>query len=342
MSTYILKRVLFMIPTLLIISFVSYGMMRLAPGDPTRALGGGFLGAGATSEGESGLAMDEKKESEFAKVFRKQFHLDKPFYIGYYYWLGGILTRGDFGVSIVISLNTPVWELIRERLPVTIKLNLWAVALIYIIAIPAGFYSAVNRGSVFDRVTSLSFFMLYSMPSFWAGLLLIILAHKFLAGWPIQGIRPDLPATATYWEDLAATARHYVLPVICMAYAGFAGLSRYARVGMLEVINQDYIRTARAKGVGEFSVIFKHALRNSLIPLITIFAGLLPGLVAGSIIIEYLFGIPGMGQLSMTALSARDYPVLMTLFGMSALLVLLGVLVADLLYAVADPRITFD
>lgn len=343
MTTYVIKRILLMIPTLFLICFLSYGMIRLAPGDPTRIASGSLLGGGTG-------AM-QQGESEAAKAFRSYYHLDKPWYVGFWYWFTGDpqrpedckgVLRGDFGRSIMIERGRPVWELVKNRLPVTIKLNLWAILLIYLISIPAGIYAAVRHNGLFDRASSFIFFLLYSLPSFWIGLLLIIAVSKWVPGWPIGGLHPEVERDASYWEILGATAKHYVLPVFCMSYAGFAGLSRYARVSMLDVIRQDYIRTARAKGLSEATVVLKHALRNALIPLITIFAGLLPGLVGGSLVIEYLFNIQGMGTLGLEAISKSDYPVLMILFGMGAALTLIGILIADLLYCVADPRITLE
>ncbi len=340
MRTYLLKRFLWLIPTLFIITVISYAMMRLAPGDPVKTF---MLSGGSAGEDGGGVGtLREGEESTAAKQFRERFHLDKPWYVGYTLWIRNIVTEGDFGVSLTIQLGRPVWALIKERIPVTIKLNLCALAVIYLIAIPAGLYSAVFRNSIGDRTVTTIFFVLYSLPSFWVGLMLILMVSKYFPWWPTSGIHSDLPASASYWAILLDTAKRYVLPVICLAYAALAALSRYARVGMLEVIRQDYIRTARAKGLSEWKVVFKHALRNAVIPLITLMAGMLPGLIGGSVIIEFLFGIPGMGELSLMALSSRDYPVLITLFSFSTLLTLLGILLSDVMYSIVDPRITFD
>lgn len=356
MRTYIIKRILWMIPTLLIITMVSYGMMRIAPGDPTRARSGpGLISGGEGSEG-GGNAVRKEDESSAAREFRRRFHLDQPWYVGYGYWLAGEpaqpgvseekrgkgILRGDFGTSIVIGLGQKVSHLLADRIPVTIRLNLWAVAVVYLIAVPAGLYAAVARDSLGDRTMAVVFFVLYSLPSFWVGLLLILAAYKWFPSWPTSGIAGSVADDATYWDLLLQTAKHYVLPVFCLSYAGLAGLSRYARVGMLEVIQQDYIRTARAKGLSEWTVVLKHALRNSVIPLITLMAGMLPGLIGGSIIIEFLFNIPGMGSLSIQALGARDYPVLISLFGISATLTLIGILLSDIAYCLVDPRISLD
>jgi peptide/nickel transport system permease protein len=316
-------------------------MMRLAPGDPLRA---NFL----AGEGE-GTGVRREGESVVAREFRRRFYLDQPWYVGYWRWLAGDAERGrggvihgDFGDSIVISLGTPVWDVVMDRLPTTLKLNIWSFIVIYLVAIPFGLYSAVFRDSFSDRTTSTFFFILYSLPSFWTGILLIILVSEWLPWWPISGLS-QLPRTGeSYWSVFARSATHYGLPVLCLSYGGFASLSRFTRAAVLENIRQDYVRAARAKGLSEWRVMVRHVLRNSLIPLITLSAGLLPGMLGGSMIIEYLFNIPGMGTLMLQALSSRDYPVLMIDMGLGTVLVLAGILLADILYAVVDPRITFE
>lgn len=344
MRAYLVKRLLWMLPTLFAISVASYGMMRLAPGDPVKA---NFLAG--DSGGDDAAGARKAGESAAAREFRRRFHLDKPWYVGYWRWLagdpargrGGVI-RGDFGDSIVISLGTPVWRVIAEKLPATVKLNLCSFAVIYLVSLSFGIYSAVFRGSLVDRFFSALFFVLYSLPAFWIGILMIILVSKYLPWWPISGLSQAPRPDETYWSALGRTLLHYVLPVICLSYGGFASLSRFTRAAVLESIRQDYVRAARARGLSEWAVVFRHVVRNSLIPLITLAAGLLPGLLGGSMIIEYLFNIPGMGTLMLQALSSRDYPVLMTEMGLGAFLVLAGMLLSDLLYAVVDPRIAFD
>ena len=345
MRTYIIKRLLWLAPTLLAITAISYGMMRLAPGDPVKA---SFLATDGGG-GEGGVGMRKEGESVVAREFRRRFYLDQPWYIGYWRWLtgdtqrgrGGVI-RGDFGDSIVISLGTPVWDVIMDKMPATIKLNLWSFAVIYIVAIPFGLYSAVFRGSASERSISTAFFVMYSLPSFWTGILLIIFVSDNFPWWPISGLSQAARLDESYWSAFLRSAQHYVLPVICLSYGGFASLSRFTRASILENIRQDYVRAARAKGLSEWSVLVRHVLRNSLIPLITLAAGLLPGMLGGSMIIEYLFNIPGMGTLMLQALSSRDYPVLMTEMGLGTVLVLIGILLSDILYAVTDPRITFE
>lgn len=328
-----------MVATLIVISMASYFMMRLAPGDPIRAQ---LVGGGS----DQGLRSSEKEESRIEEMLRQKYHLDKPIIIGYGYWLKGVLTEFDFGTSIVYDRGAPVARIILERVPITLRLNVLAIVVVYTLAIPIGIYSAVKRGHWTERAISVVLFLLYSMPSFWVGLLLLLFFSSglFFNIFPVTGLSPLSSATwgRSYWSILGMTAKHYVLPVICLSYSGLAGLSRYARVGLLEVIEQDYIRTARAKGVSEAKVIMVHALRNGLIPLITLFAGLLPGLVAGSVIVEFIFSIEGMGSLALQALGSRDYPLLMAIFSMGACLTLMGILLSDICYAIVDPRIKFD
>lgn len=334
---YLSKRIALGLATLLAIMTLSYVLMRLAPGDPTRS-----QMIGENTADSKGVNADRKLGGNTA--IRKKLYLDKPIHIGFLHWMRQLLTEGSLGESAAVDKGRPVGEMIIERLPVTIKLNLMALVVTYLFAIPIGIYSAIRPDSAADRLISFVLFFLYSLPVFWVALMLQ--AGVCVGGWlpvfPLKGVWSGNITGLGSGTIIRDALTHYILPVICLSYAGFAGLSRYARAGMLEVINQDFIRTARAKGLPETTVIFKHALRNAMIILVTLFAGLLPGLVAGSIIVEHVFSIPGMGDLSMLALSSRDYPLLMALFGFAGTLTLAGILVSDLLYVAVDPRITFD
>lgn len=335
MLSYLVKRLALALLTLTVIMAVSYVLLRMAPGDPARS----------SLIGETGGENLSSEEGVFAKntALREKLHLDKPIYVGLLYWFKGIVTKGDFGDSAVVDAGRPVTQVIFERLPVTLTLNFWAVLITYLMAIPIGIYAAAYPDGAFDRGTTLVLFFLYSLPVMWVALvfqatlcdggLLPLLPLKGMAAGPYSGM--------STWRIIGESVRHYILPVTCLSYAGFAGLSRYARTGMLEIVHLDYIRTARAKGLPEHVILFKHALRNALITLITLFAGLLPGLVAGSIIVEYVFNINGMGSLSLLALNSRDYPLQMGLFFFSGTLTLGGILIADILYVLVDPRITF-
>lgn len=260
-------------------------------------------------------------------------------------WAGQAF-RLDFGDSYYY--RRPVMALIRDALPISLVLSVLSILISYLVAIPLGVFSAINRHSPGDKVVTLALFILYSLPSFWvAGILLLTMTGPpFLEWFPARGINSEgirLGAEGVSpMQWFLDRAWHLVLPVVCLTYGSLAFLSRQVRSAMLEAISQDYIRTARAKGVAWRAVVFRHALRNSLIPLITISAGILPELIAGAIIIESIFTIPGMGILTFDAIVQRDYPVINAVLFLSALLTLLGILAADLLYAVVDPRISYE
>ncbi len=336
---YAAKRIGLALVTLLAILLVTYVLLRLAPGDPTRSSMLGQAGSGGEGRGlsaeKSALAKDD--------YLRKKLRLDRPAAVGFALWLGDIVLHGDFGTSVSVDKGRPVTALILERLPITIRLNVIAILLTYLLAIPMGIFAGVFPDGKYDRISTFLLFLLYSLPSLWTALMLQALLCR--GGWlpifPLKGLEPEITRGLSTFEIFRLTAMHYVLPVICLTYAGFAGLSRFTRSAMIDVIGQDYIRTARAKGVPESGVILHHAFRNTLVVMVTLFGGILPGLVSGSILVEYVFSIPGMGYLSMMALGNRDVPLLMAIFAFSGALTLLGMLLSDVLYVFADPRITF-
>ena len=252
----------------------------------------------------------------------------------------------DFGRSF--KTDREVREVLLEKIPRSLELSLISIFLAYIIAIPLGIHSSVSQGTVSDRVITTTLFVLYSLPSFWVAIMLLLLVSAGGIGiglFPVGGLWPE-PESADQsmwsWHMLSGHAMHLVMPVFCLTYASFAYISRQMRAGMLEVVRQDFIRTARAKGLPEHVVILKHALRNSLIPIITIVAVILPSLVGGSVIIETIFNIDGVGGASFAAILNRDYPIIMAIFTLSALLTLMGILLSDVLYALVDPQISFE
>ncbi|MCE9636259.1 MAG: ABC transporter permease subunit [Planctomycetes bacterium] len=259
----------------------------------------------------------------------------------YVKWLGRIVTF-DFDRSFVT--NEKVIDKIAESLPVTLGMNALALFITYLIAIPWGILAAVKRGKTFDRVSSVILFMLWSMPSFWVATMLIMTfsSKRSLDLFPSVGLESTSAAALAYLPWLKDRAAHLVLPLIVMTYGSFTGLTQYMRTSMLETISQDFVRTARAKGLPERLVVFKHALRNSLITMVTLLAGLLPGMIGGSLFVEIIFSIEGMGKLSYTAVLARDYPIIMAISTFTAFLTLLGVLLSDVLYSVVDPRIRHE
>jgi len=333
MTEYIIKRLILAFFTLLTILLVSYVLLRLAPGDPTRSSMFGSDSAGSALDASKGGINHENP-------MREKLNLDKPILVGFALWLKDV-AHGDFGVSASVDPGRPVTALILERLPVTVSLNVWAILITYLLAIPLGVYAAVYSDSWFDHASAFVLFLLYSLPVMWVALLLqtMLCDGGKWPVFPLKGLMPDNPDALNTWQLQWEILRHYMLPVLCLAYGGFAALSRYARNGMLEVIHSDYIRTARAKGEPETAVIWRHAFRNALITLITLFGGLLPSLVAGSVLVEYIFNIPGMGSLSLLALSSRDYPLQMALFAFAGMLTLGGIFTSDMLYLAADPRI---
>lgn len=332
MIQYILQRILLFIPTLVVITLITFGLTRLAPGDPAA------VKAGVGAEGT--LSARNVMTEQTFELWRKQMRLDRPVIEQYLLWLGDI-ARLDFGVSFID--NRPVLEKIAERLPVTILMNTIAVFMAYLVAIPLGVYSAVYAGTFWDRVITFCLFALYSLPSFWiATLALTFLCNpEFIYAFPSHGLYSNRFDFLPFWDKVGDVLWHLVLPMTVYTYGSFAFISRQMRSAMLETVRQDFIRTARAKGLSERRVIFVHAMRNSLIPIITLLAGILPSLIGGSVIVETIFSIPGMGELSYRALVARDYPMIMAIFTFSAVLTLVGILLSDVLYSIVDPRIVY-
>ena len=267
----------------------------------------------------------------------------------YHLWLFGNgkermgLLRGDFGISYIDS--QPIQDKIWGKVGISFTLSLISIFLAYLISIPIGIYSAYRKDSVADKGMSLVLFILYSMPSFFVGTLLLLqFANPDNLSWfPVSGIQDPTIFNPEwgFWEKIKHRMPYLVLPIITYTYGSFAFLSRIMRVGMIDIVNQDYIRTARAKGLGEKKVILKHALRNSLLPVITVFAAIFPMAIGGSIIIEVIFSIPGMGVEVFNAILNYDYPMIITVFTLSGFLTMIGYLVSDILYALVDPRISY-
>jgi len=329
MRDYLIKRLLLLIPTMLGITIITFFIIQLAPGNPV----------------ERKLQLDEGIKSEaitqqIVEETKKLYGLDKPIYERYWIWLKQIVTL-DFGRSY--KDHRPVIDKIAERLPITITLNILSIFIIYLIAIPLGVYSAVKTGSFMERSTTFFLFILYSIPSFWMAMILIF----FLGGgeywniFPVYGILSPGAESYPFYKKALDFLWHIVLPVFCLTYGSFAYLSRFQKGSLLEVLREDFVRTATAKGLPPSRVILRHALRNALIPIITILAGLLPAMIGGSVIIETIFSIPGIGQLGFESVLARDYPMIMAIATISAFLTLLGILVSDIVYVLVDPRISF-
>lgn len=320
MLLYISKRLVLMVPLIFGITLITFTVIHLAPGNPV----------------EVQTEMSLKVSAQARENLKKLYGLDKPLHIQYVEWLNRFL-RLDFGTSFVDGRR--VLDKIVERIPVTLTINVLSLLLIFCIAIPIGVLSATRQYSLFDKLSTVFVFIGFSTPSFWLALLLMILFGVYLGALPISGIQSIDISGMNSLERLYDWAKHLILPVGVSAFGGIAGLSRYSRSSMLEVIRQDYIRTARAKGLTESKVIFRHAFRNALMPIVTILGLSVPGLIGGGVIFETIFAIPGMGQLFYASTMSRDYPTIMGILVIGAMLTLIGNLIADISYALADPRV---
>ncbi|QOY37406.1 ABC transporter permease [Anaerobacillus isosaccharinicus] len=315
MTTYLIRRLVMMLPILFGISVISFAIMYAAPGKP------------AVMNLDPDISVEDREKQ------MEKLGLNDPPHIQYLNWMGNVV-RGDFGTSF--TKKQPVKDMILDRLPNTLILMLFSTILAVIISIPFGVLSATRQYSKLDYGVTITSFLGLATPNFWLGLMLIMLFSVQLGWTPVGGV-------STLGADFSLLDRlhHLILPAIVLATADMAGLTRYTRSSMLEVINQDYIRTARAKGFRERTVIYKHGLRNGLIPIITIFGLMLPTFIGGSVIVESLFSWPGIGKLFIDATFERDYPVIMAITMFGAVLTVIGNLIADILYAVMDPRIEY-
>ena len=357
MLSYIIRRLLLVFPTLIGITVVVFGVMAMSPGG---------ISAPLTTK-DSGMSPEVRKALQ--AYLDKRYGINDPAYVQYGRWLNKISPVGfkydvdynyvgfgfkwpDLGESFVF--NRPVTQLIAEHLPITLLLNTMSIPFVYAIAIGVGMYSARYRGKFFDIATGTLFLALWPIPTIWAGVLLIgfFASSDFLQWFPANGLH-DLHARDMSFlpftdEDgwhrgwLLDMMWHLCLPVICLSYGSFAFLTKLNRTAVLENLSADFVRTARAKGVSDTKVLFRHVLRNSLIPLITVAAHILPSLLAGSVIVESIFGIQGMGKLTVEAITLRDREVVLTTTLISGLLGLAGYLIADILYAIADPRVSYE
>ena len=325
MVRYLIKRLLMMIPLLWGITMIAFAVIHLTPGEPI----------GMQAE------FNPKVTKEVRERLRAYYNLDKPLYIQYVLWLQKV-ARLDLGTSFSPD-GRPVAAKIFERIPITLLINVLSLLLIVAAAIPLGVHAATRQGSWGEQVSTVFVFIGYATPTFWLALLLMILFGVQLSILPISGMR-----SLVGYEALSPAGkvfdigRHLFLPVLVSAFGGLAGLSRYMRSSMLEVIRQDYITTARAKGLSERAVIYRHALRNALLPFIPLMGLSVPSLIGGSVIFETIFSIPGVGQLFFYSVMARDYPLIMGMLLIVAVLTLLGNLAADIAYALADPRIRVE
>lgn len=320
MIEYIWKRLLNLIPVFLGITLISFAVIHLAPGKPTDLM----------------MEMNPKADYEAQERLEEIFGLDRPIHVQYLTWLKKILVL-DFGTSFVDG--RPVLKKIAERMPITILINVLAMIVIISVAVPIGIKSAVARGGLFDKAATVFVFAGFAMPSFWLALILMSFFSVKLGWFPVSGITSLDFENFSSLQKIFDIAHHLVLPIIVASIGGLAGFSRYMRQSMLGVLEEDYIRTARAKGLSESTVIYGHALKNALLPIVTILGLSIPGLISGSVIFESIFNIPGMGRLMVESVFTRDYNTVMAGLVLSAFLTLLGNLIADLTYFYIDPRI---
>jgi peptide/nickel transport system permease protein len=309
-----------MLPTLLGITILSFLVMYLAPGDPTSML------------------IDPKIKPEDLIRIKANLGLDKPVFIQYFIWLKNLF-QGNLGFSYING--RPVLEIILERIPNTLILMGTALLITFIITIPLGIITALKKNSSFDHFTTIFTFTGLSLPTFWVGLVLMLIFSWKLKLLPSSGMYNLAVSPLTFYDKLIDLKRHLILPLCTLLIGSLAGLTRYQRGSVLNILNQDYIRTAQAKGLPQNKIIFKHILKNSLLPAITILGLSLPDLFGGAFITETIFAWPGMGRLGVEAIFARDYPVIMGVVTISAVLVLAGNFIADVLYAIVDPRIRY-
>ncbi|NQT30645.1 MAG: ABC transporter permease [Candidatus Saganbacteria bacterium] len=319
MRKFVFRRLLQLIPLLIGVSLITFFVMHLAPGDPTA------------------LIADPSIDPVDLARIRANWGLDQPLIVQYFYWLGNVL-RGDLGTSYLSG--QPVLFEILERLPATLLLMIPSFIITLLITIPLGVLSAVRKNSFFDNIVTVLSFIGMATPSFWLGMMLMLLFAVDLGWLPAVGMTDPL-LSGGWFVHMMDVIRHMILPLTTMTILSLAGITRYQRAAMLEVLDQDFIRVARAKGLPERVVVFKHALRNALIPIVTIMGLSLPALFGGAFIIETIFAWPGMGRLGVIAIFQRNYPLIMGIMLFSAILIMLGNLLADIGYALVDPRIRY-
>jgi peptide/nickel transport system permease protein len=329
MLGYLVKRFFELIPTLFGITLLSFFIIHLAPGKPTDIL----------------TELNPKITPEAREKLEKYYGLDKPIIVQYGLWLKRIV-KLDFGESFSTDrrpVMEKIWDtkqpLFERRLFITFFINTLSMLLVFLIAIPIGISSATRQNSLYDKITTTFVFVGFATPAFWLALLLMMFFGIYLNWLPISGLKSmnyeSLSLAGKIWDRTG----HLILPVFVSSFGGFAGISRYMRGNMLEVVRQDYVTVARAKGLPETKVIYGHAFKNAILPIITLLGLSVPGLIGGSVIFENIFGIPGMGQLFYMSVMTRDYPLVMGILTIGAVLTLLGNLLADTGYMLADPRI---
>lgn len=342
MFSYFLRRFLLIIPTFIGITLITFLILQIVPGGPLemeimRLKMGGANGDGTGgNSGSSGINIPESAMQEIKKFYG----FDKPIHERYFQWVGNLM-KLNLGKSYVYA--EPVWDVITSRFPISIYFGLISFILTYMISIPLGVFKAVKNGSMFDVLSSVFVFIGYSIPGFALGAFLLVMfgGGSFLDWFPLGGFRSEDWESLSFMGKITDQLHHTVLPLVCYLIGSFATLTILTKNSVIENLSQDYIRTAFSKGISENKVIFKHALRNSLIPVSTGIGHFLSLILAGSFLIETVFNIDGMGLLGYKSVVQRDYPVVMGILVISTLLLLIGNIISDILYALVDPRIRF-
>jgi microcin C transport system permease protein len=342
--TYILRRLLIMIPTLIGVTIVTFVIINLAPGSPIeqkiQQMKFGGMGKESNNSNVSGAKSSGVSE-EVILALKKQYGFDKPIHIRYFIWLKNI-ARLDFGESF--TYEEPVLDVITSKFPVSLQFGVISLLLSYIVCIILGVIKAVRHGSAFDYITSFFLIALYSIPGFMLAILLIVYfaGGSFFSWFPIGELYSDNYYDLSLWGKIIDRVHHFILPLICYMIGSFTVLTMLMKNSLLDEIKKDYIRTARAKGVSEKSVYLKHALRNALIPIVTGIGGFLAVFFAGSLLLESIFQLDGIGLLSFKSILSRDYNVIMGLLFIQSILLLIGNLLSDIAYILVDPRINFE
>jgi len=345
MGKYLLRRILMLIPTLLGITIVVFGIINLAPGSPVEQKIQQMQFAGADGQGTTSAGSSSKRRTAVSKevieALKKQYGFDKPIHIRYWIWLKN-LSKFDFGESF--SYEEDVVDVISSKLPVSLQFGVVSLILSYLISIPFGILKAIKDGSKFDQLSSFILFVAYSIPGFMLAIFFIVFLSggSFFDIFPIGGLYSDFYDEMNTWERICDRVYHFVLPLTCYVIGSFTTLTILMKNSLIEEIRKDYIRTARAKGLSEKVVYLKHALRNALIPIVTGLGSFLSVFFAGSLLLEKIFQLDGMGLLGFNSLLSRDYNVLMGLVFIQALLMLVGNIISDIAYVLVDPRIDFS
>jgi microcin C transport system permease protein len=342
MLKYFIRRLLILVPTLLGVTVVVFAIINLAPGSPIEQklqqirFGGGDTTASSSSSRGGAMGVS----NEMMEALKRQYGFDKPMHERYLIWLKNIVTL-NFGDSF--TYDEPVIDVIVSKFPVSLQFGIISLLLSYLVSIPLGIFKAIKHGGFFDVTSSIVLFVLYSIPSFMLAILLIVLfsGGSFLEIFPVGGLYSEAYDEFTNWEKFLDRVHHFTLPLICYTIGSFTSLTVLMKNSLIEEIKKDYIRTARAKGLDEMTIYMKHALKNALIPIVTGLGGFLSVFFAGSLLLETIFQLDGIGLLSYNSILSRDYNVIMGLVFIQSALFLFGNVLSDFAYILVDPRIDF-